>query len=97
MPKLSQASIRREVSEALRPLKVALHAKTDGVQLPTVDLRGFRFTACRLRKAPGQIGYVWKVDYTGRNADGYCLSGGIAEVADGLYWYLKKLPAAAAA
>lgn len=89
-PKFSQASIRRDVSAALKPLRDALHKNCESPVVPTAELYGFKFTGCRYWKSPGQIGYVWKANYTGRNSEGVVIGGGIGEIANAMYRYFRN-------
>jgi hypothetical protein len=65
---ISLTALRKQLGEALRPIRLALHSKDDGSHQP-VEFMGYRFTGSRCYKAPGQSGYVWKAYYSGAPAD----------------------------
>lgn len=60
----SYTSLRAQLGEALRPIRLALHNTEDGAHT-AVEFMGYRFTGCRLYKARGQIGFAWNANYSG--------------------------------
>jgi hypothetical protein len=61
---ISHTALRRQLGVALQPIRVAMHSTEDGAHMPVV-FAGYRFTGSRLYKAKGQVGYVWKANYSG--------------------------------
>lgn len=61
---ISHTALRKQLGEALRPIREALHRTADGAHMPVVFM-GYRFTGSRLMKGRGQIGYAWNANYSG--------------------------------
>lgn len=92
---MSFSKLRKLTGEALRPIRIALHATEDGAHLP-VEFMGYRFTGSRAYKAPGQIGYAWNAHYRGEPITDAtrerwptrqfgCITGGIEDCATQLH------------
>lgn len=61
---ISLTALRKQLGSALGQIRLAVLRTENGHHEP-VEFMGYRFTGSRLYKAPGQIGYVWRVDYSG--------------------------------
>ncbi len=96
----SYSALRKQIGEALRPIRIALLSKENGEHMPVVFM-GYRFTGTRLYKGRGQIGYAWNANYSGQpigedeqekwpTTRYGCVSGGIEDCATQLYARLRE-------
>lgn len=61
---ISYTRLRKELGEALKPIRLALHKTQSGAHAP-VEFMGYRFTGARAYVPPGRTGYAWYAHYTG--------------------------------
>jgi hypothetical protein len=95
---ISITALRKQIGEALRPIRVALHSTEDGSHEP-VDFMGYRFVGSRLWRGPASK-FAWYANYTGtpdtERAERWptrqygCISGTLEECAAQMHSRLRN-------